>query len=206
MMSSMVDPISQSFIPPSVALTQGDSQGGGSMFTKLTGSSMTSKVCQLGLVSTGATCDMLVIHLMRKRQRARVPRAATAQQQVQPASGKTASWGDRLVIWVLDKLPRQVVQRMSLMQHRALIMVLVALVGLGFVSWDLRRSAASRRWKQKPVNKKFVPLKSMEQEEPDAEPLSRNWRTCGPGNELRRCTSDQSGISKIGRASCRERV
>jgi len=124
------------------------------MLTKLTGPSVTSKVCQLGLVSAGATCDMFMRHLMSKRQRARSHPSATLQH-VQPDFVKSTSWDDRLVIWAVNELPQQVVQRLDQLPHRRLVMVLVAFVSLGCVSWNVRLNGVSRRRKHKLDKKNF---------------------------------------------------
>jgi len=174
---------------------------------------MTSKVCQLGVVSAGTTCDLLMLHLVRKRQRARLIQA-TMQQQPQPDSVKNTSWGDRLVTLAANKLPPQVAQRLHQLPHTVLVMILIAFVGLGFVSRDVRLSGTNRRRKQKLDKKniwkeKLVPIKHMELDEPDAEPKGsswwrsipdanpkgRNWWTSIPGNYLRRTTSDVNGTS-----------
>jgi len=195
MTSSMVDPISQSIIPLSAGLTQRNPQGGVNMCAKLTASSLKSKVCELGFISAGTVGDIMMLHLVRRRLRSRLHQATRVQQQVHPQSIESSSWGDRLVSWAANKLPKHVVQRLDQWPHKALVMVLVAFVSLGFVSWDVRLSGASRRRKQKPDKKKLVPLKDTEQDEPDAEPTGRNWWTTIPGNDFRRCTSDLSGTS-----------
>jgi len=160
---------------------------------------MTSKVCQLGVVSAGTTCDLLMLHLVRKRQRARLIQA-TMQQQPQPDSVKNTSWGDRLVTLAANKLPPQVAQRLHQLPHTVFVMILIAFVGFGFVSRDVRLSGTNRRRKQKLDKKniwkeKLVPIKHMELDEPDAETKGRNWWTSIPGNYLRRTTSDVNGTS-----------
>jgi len=170
----MVDPVTQGFISPSVALKQ----GGGNMFAKLTGLPIQAT---LGLVSAGAACDMLVFHLVRKQLCAR-SHPSTVQQQVQPDSASQAA----------NKFPQQVVHQLVQLPLRVSIVAFAALVGLG--------CGASRRRKRKLDSKnlregKFLPLKSMEQDEPDAEPKRRTWWTSIPGKDLRRTMSDLLGTS-----------
>jgi len=167
----MVDPVTLNYIPSSAA----SKQGGIDVFAKLTGSPATA-----GLVSAGAACDVLILHLARKRLRARSVPATTMQQQVQPDSIKNASASKRLVFWAADNFSQQVT-------HRTLIVAFVASVGLGCGAIKCRKCKSDRNSLREA---KFFPLKSREQDEPDAEPKSRNWFTSIPGKDLRRTRSD----------------
>jgi len=161
------------------------------MFARLTGPSLTSKVCQLGLVSAGATCDMLMFHLARKRQRARSPPFTTMQQQAQPDSVKSTSLGDQLATWAVNRLPQQVVRRLDQLPHRTLVMLLlIAFVNLGRVSRNVRLRRRKHKLDRKIWEEKFVPLTYTEQAEPDAE----NWWGI-PGNDWRHTMSDPNTTS-----------
>jgi len=161
------------------------------MFARLTGPSLTSKVCQLGLVSAGATCDMLMFHLARKRQRARSHPFTTMQQQVQPDSVKSTSWGDQLATWAVNRLPQQVVRRMDQLPHRTLVMVLlIVFVNLGRVSRDVRLRRRRHKLDKKNWEEKSMLLSYTEQDEPEAENC---WSI--PGNDWRRTTIAPSTTS-----------
>jgi len=140
MANSLLDPITQSYIPLSPELKQTT----GNMFVKLAGSPVTAMACQ-------ATSDMLMIYTLRKQLRTcLLPR--TMRRQVQPDS-----------VWTLNTASKQMFQRLGQVPQLMLAASFAAFVGLGFASWGMR----SRRRKQKPCEKipcgeELVPLKQMD--------------------------------------------
>lgn len=177
------------------------------MFAELTGSPIPA-TCQVGLVSVGATCDVLMLHLLRKRLRARSLPSATMHQKVRPDFVETTSRADGIRSWAAKKLPPQVVQRLIQLPPRTLVTVFVAFVALGCAPFGMRLRGASRRRKRKIdnnktlVEEKFVPLTYTDQDEPDAEPKNRTWWTSNAGNAFRRTTSDTDSV-RNGRQCCR---
>lgn len=183
----MLDPITQGFISPEVALKHTNLQGGSNVLMKLTSSPARTAA---GFVSAGVTCDML-FPFVRKRLRARS--ATTMQQQVQPDSVKHTFWAEQVAFWAASSSPQQVFNQLLQLPRRTLIVALVAFIGFGCASWG-----ASRRRKRKLDMRnfregRFVPLNSMEQDEPDAEPKGIRWWTSIPGDDLRRSMSDLNG-------------
>jgi len=175
MTSLSIDPIGQGLVVSSM----GSRQLASKQLRPQQGLPVAASVCRVGLASVGATCDMVVLYLLRRRLRGLSPPSTTTQQQEQPASVKNTAWLDqKLHAQGLVQLPPQ-----------ALVTVLAAVVGLGCAAWGVRLNGAGRRRKQnlhKKIiqNEEFVPPAYAERDEPDAEPSGGNWWTSIPEKKL----------------------
>jgi len=181
----VLDPMTFGFVPAVPVVAKANMQGG-SMLERMVGSHPVASACQVGLVSAGAACDMMMLHLVRSRIRARSSPSAAAPQQLQPPTvEKPMKPSHRFVRWAAQRLPHQVREHML---QLPLITAFVAFIGLCCASKRRRqlklKSVQDKQFENNKFETNFVPRKYQEHEEPDAEP------------QLRRGNSDLSQTSR----------